>query len=773
MLRTPSRRLLAALAVLSPLVAVASFSAAVVPTDVQMPGTQPNEVFALIEANNCAACHANYDLAVEPGANWQGSMMAHATRDPLFWGAMAVAEQSFDGSGDLCLRCHTPSGWLAGRSTPTDGSALDPAIDQDGVSCDACHRMTNPDTSEWFGVQNAPFLAHDESATPVGYNGSGQLSMWNDGFNKLGPYDDAATPHGFFQSSFHRQSELCGSCHDVSNPVVGDLAPGHGAMAPLPGAFSGTPGTPVDGKAAFNNFPYAYGVVERTFSEHQSSAFKTLPVASYPSLPGELQQGAMADTYNAAIAANPTANYLDGMQRNFSCQSCHMKPVNGKGCALGGVPTRADLPSHDLTGGNYWAPQAIAWLDGQSKLVIGGGMSLPALDAMAAGADRARDNLESAAAIDVAGGFVRVTNLTGHKLISGYPEGRRMWLNIKWFNGPTLIREDGEYGSMMVDIDGAPTLVESILDLDDPNLIAFEAHHGMSQEWADQLLGYGTTGASTPLTYDRVTGAVTETLGGFAGQPAGSKLETFHFVLNDLVLNDTRIPPYGMRYDDAFARNSVPVPDTQYGDPGPGGSYNHWAWHELDIPAGATSATLELLYQPTSWEYIQFLHQANDGSISHLADVGDDLLDAWLATGMAAPHVMTGVSWLVGSGTAPFLDELGALASPALPVPPRLTGSGPAIPGESVAVSLAGGPPGGSAFLVMGFSLLNAPLKGGVLVPNPDIILEGLPLNARGNLSFVFPWPLGATPGSTLYVQYWMQTAQGFAASNGMSITTP
>ena len=25
-------------------------------------------------------------------------------------------------------------------------------------------------------------------------------------------------------------SELCGSCHDVSNPVVGDLAPNHGTQ---------------------------------------------------------------------------------------------------------------------------------------------------------------------------------------------------------------------------------------------------------------------------------------------------------------------------------------------------------------------------------------------------------------------------------------------------------------------------------------------------------------------------------------------------------------
>ena len=46
---------------------------------------------------------------------------------------------------------------------------------------------------------------------------------------------------------------------------------------------------------------------------------------------------------------------------------------------------------------------------------------------------------------------IKVVNLTGHKLISGYPEGRRMWLNIKWFGlNDTLLREDGKYGPIGV-----------------------------------------------------------------------------------------------------------------------------------------------------------------------------------------------------------------------------------------------------------------------------------------------------------------------------------
>ena len=42
----------------------------------------------------------------------------------MFRAALAVANQDIEGVGEYCLRCHTPRAWLEGRSTPTDGSAL-------------------------------------------------------------------------------------------------------------------------------------------------------------------------------------------------------------------------------------------------------------------------------------------------------------------------------------------------------------------------------------------------------------------------------------------------------------------------------------------------------------------------------------------------------------------------------------------------------------------------------------------------------------------------
>jgi hypothetical protein len=79
-------------------------AADVVPNEIKQPGTQPLEIAGLDPVGNCARCHGNYDPTVEPYHTWIGSMMAQAGRDPIYWATQAIAEQDFDGSGDLCLR---------------------------------------------------------------------------------------------------------------------------------------------------------------------------------------------------------------------------------------------------------------------------------------------------------------------------------------------------------------------------------------------------------------------------------------------------------------------------------------------------------------------------------------------------------------------------------------------------------------------------------------------------------------------------------------------
>ena len=638
-----------------------------------MPGTQPGEVGNLESADRCDNCHQDDSPVVNIAHDWRGSMMSHAGRDPIYWATVAIAEQDFDGAGDLCIRCHTLGGWLAGRSTPTDASALTDADAVDAVGCDVCHKMTNPDNLEHSGEQNAPFIANDAGTPVEGHYGSAQLSI-SSASAKLGPYtflQGETTPkHQWDQSQFHRSVDFCGSCHDVSNPVVGDLAPNHGAQRPLAaGTFDGqldTPGNPrnIEDKAAFNNPPYKYGVVERTFSEYKASLLSQTPVSGYSGLPLELQDGAIMLARDAALAADTGGNYADGTPRYFSCQTCHMAATTALGCNKNGVQERQDLPRHDLTGGNYWMPQVMQYMDTQNTLLLGGGLTSAEIAGMNAGILRAQANLENAASLEVTGNTLKVVNLTGHKLISGYPEGRRMWLNIVWKDGGgATIREDGKYGPITLSFDvnddgniDAGDTVDSLIDLNDPNTKVYEAHGAITQEWASKLIAVSASYANVVVAYDRLTGAPTYTVGDIAALNTDEYHETFHFVLNNKVVKDNRIPPYGMAYDKALERSILPVPETQYGNPGSGPDkvFNYWDDFALNPPVGAVTASIKLMYQPTSWEYIQFLDHANNGSVAYLADEGEHMLDAWLNTGMAAPHVMETATW-----TAPDADSDG------------------------------------------------------------------------------------------------------------------
>lgn len=661
-------------------------SVTVIPNEIQQPGTQQMEVPPLIPAlhdkpgpyqnktlnKSCYHCH-DYDRPESIVKIWSGSMMAQALRDPLFWACMAIAEQDFPGAGDLCIRCHSPRAWYDGRSVPTDGSAIR-IDDADGVVCEFCHKMTNPDDSEHRGIMKPPFTANNGKE---GYYGSGMASLSGD-VERLGPYDpirlysvhagkpdpneparDFAAAHPAIKSRFHRDVDFCGTCHDVSNPVVGDLAPNNGAQVPLdPGTFSGIPGTPVDVKAAFNNPPYKYGIVERTYSEYKAGLLSQTLVSDYSTLPAELQAGAIRRAYDSAQLAGNGGNYADGTPRYFSCQSCHLPPVIGHGNNVTGT-RHTDMPLHDMTGGSYWIPSTLHYLYSRGKLRFSDGLKDFQIQSWAEGAARAREVLNNAASLSVNGNVLKVINLTAHKLISGYPEGRRMWINIKWYHADgTLLREDGAYGPLVDDTgnpvmikdpaDGQMIQVESILDLHDPNTRIYEAQPGITQDWAAKLISMDPGRyKNMVLGYDRYSGAAGPTMGTVAASAPGTLEKTFHFVLNNKLKLDNRIPPYGMSYDECRKRNCLPVPEDQYGNPGKGNVYNYWDKITLNPPAEAASATINLLFQSASWEYIQFLYLANDGSVPFLANEGMTMLEAWLNTGMSYPHVMVSATWKV------------------------------------------------------------------------------------------------------------------------------
>jgi len=466
-------------------------------------------------------------------------MMAQAMRDPLFLACLAVAEQDAPSVGDLCLRCHTPGGWQEGRSVDTSGGMVN-AKDREGITCDFCHRAV--DRNYVAGVSPAQdvnvLAALDE---PPQQYGNGQFI--NDPAPlRRGPFGDAQASHDFVESPFHRSSDMCGTCHDVSNPVFVQVAPGDYA----PNGFDEKHPT----MQVRNMFP-----VERTFSEWSQSEYATTGVYA-PQFAGTKPDGIVS-----------------------TCQDCHMHDVDGRGCNETGAPRRPDLPLHDLTGGNYFIPDVLPAL-------YPGEVDVTALQATK---QRAIGMLQKAATMELtpqeSGVTVRITNETGHKLPSGYPEGRRIWLNVVARDVNTaVVYESGAYDP-----------VTGILSHDSQVKI-YELHAGLSPALAGAL-----------------------------GMPAGP---SFHFVLSDSIFLDNRVPPRGFT-NAAFAAIQSPPVAHSYAD----GQY----WDDTDyaLPREAKSVTVTLYYQSTSKEYIEFLRDEN---VTNTA--GQVMFDAWVANGRAAPVIM-------------------------------------------------------------------------------------------------------------------------------------
>ena len=222
-----------------------SHAAAAVPTTINdffLAGSQPLESGSVNQISTCSNCHAGYNQTVEPVFNWKGSMMGQALRDPIFLACLTVANQDAPEVGDLCLRCHTPGGWLEGRSEPTDGSALT-AADRNSVHCEVCHRLVPVQ-----GVGENPFpedAAYTSGCWPVDQNYVATLDllpthaadgmfMVSTNMGKRGPYIGASAQHPVYYTPYQRAAALCGTCHDVSNPVFDRQESG----AYMPNAFA-------------------------------------------------------------------------------------------------------------------------------------------------------------------------------------------------------------------------------------------------------------------------------------------------------------------------------------------------------------------------------------------------------------------------------------------------------------------------------------------------------------------------------------------------------
>lgn len=106
---------------------------------------------------------------------------------------------------------------------------------------------------------------------------------------------------------------------------------------------------------------------------------------------------------------------------------------------------------------------------------------------------------------------------------------------------------------------------------------------------------------------------------------------------------------------------------------------------------------------------------------------------------------------------------------------PLLEGTGDLSSGTVSSVELSNAAPSATTGLFVGVSAINAPFKGGTLVPFPNLLFL-LSTDAGGSLSVPFIMPAGSASGVEIYVQAGIQDGAapvGVALSNAIVGTTP
>jgi len=556
-------------------------------------GTQPDALVDLIEpSTSCTGCHSG-DATTPIYDDWNGSLKAHAGRDPLMYACLDIANADAPGIGDTCLRCHLPKGWLEGRSTPTNGSSMEPQ-DRDSINCNFCHRMVDPYSKPGAPAADAAILAALGLDAPIqsmdlgvpsmpGDNGSAGYvidpedrrrgprpqipgEVWMAG----GPLDPEEACCDFFhrfvsgagdtyQSALHRRSDMCSTCHDVSFPHLMRQPNGSYTLNAL------------NQKHPTGN-KYDMLGEQRTYSEWLKSTFAATGV----------DMGGRFGGLNNPIIRD--------------CQDCHM-PVDEVQACLEPRSERPTTRRHYFSGASTWVLDAIGAYYGPGGESMTNEISEAGVASLQANKARNIDMLQRAADLSV--GVlaepvpklqVRVTNQTGHKLPTGYPEGRRIFLTVEYYsplNPENPIQVLGEYDFNTATLHEESTKV-------------YEAHFGIDAPLAAAL-----------------------------NRPEGP---SSHAALSNKCFKDNRIPPRGFTNAAFAAVQAAPVayeyPDGQY-----------WDDTLYNIPAGACSATVKLYYQSTTREYMEFLRD-NNPNASTPGNNGEIAYNLWAAFGFGEPVLM-------------------------------------------------------------------------------------------------------------------------------------
>jgi len=753
----------------------------------------PYNVFEFVVT--CAGCHGGgIDQNAGHFSNWAGGSMASAARDPVFRANQIAVNNIIrdltgeNGAGNICMRCHSPNGWMSGRFDPTlagdpEGRTMEHSIllstDDEGILCEFCHRATgnvtfmredlNPNDPAWnmlAGISDWPHAGGpyvDQAGTPsiVPGNPLGDATLQiNDGMTYIGKYSGSV-------DIFTSDTPLPGTPYTGQTfgiyppgwPLAGEPVINPDGSVPI--HFEAPIGPPLNPDMTYNYQAQGLSLEHPTAGDRPGLGPQPVPEENSFLRSSEFC-GSCHDltvpVLNHGMPEQRTYTewkYSDFGADNVRCQDCHMPtmmheyaddaPVslNPDPALAGWFPYAKDrnlqggTAFHKFTGANRDLPMMMKELYPEVDLEVLGAPTgndprvfpgmLSNRDTMW---DRAQRNSEimllNAVDVDItiepelvmiqdvdpATGEplfdpvtgepimvpdcdettglckwqmkVQVTNTSGHRIPSGYPDGRRFWLDVKVSDGTdSLVYGSGYYDQAEAELLTAPGVpfnraLEPLID---------------------------TTGGqpNAVMVYERVTGT--------CKQNGKVTCEGSPNLLNDKILFDNRILPAGFDYAALreagvkfwnYDADMVPYEDT---DRYPSGQNWDEVTYRFDAPLGATlSARAEVYWQTHTREFMEHLRDQDTSTVrpegppsifeinypltpNYLSDeIGlDTIVDpyknkalkdnwggiayaAWLLTGKGAPYMVavadtaaetpaqpTGLDFL---GTSPYTLEV-------------------------------------------------------------------------------------------------------------------
>ncbi len=503
----------------------------------------------------CSACHddqATGDAAtmtiqdesglrdVSIGKAWQTSVMANSTRDP-YWHAVVASElhnypNLADEINDTCTRCHAPmandlakkenlplqvfdSGSVEEGNFVQGIYSMDSTNElfnhaMDGVSCSLCHQIADD----------------GNLGTDQGMSGGWVVNEFpEENFQDRPAYGQYADPdQGYMrqQSGYTpvygahiSSSETCGSCHNLKTEPVDEN------------------GQPVPGISHFAE--------QMVYTEWENSAFD------------------------------------DGGAQAQSCQGCHMPKIDQPVllASAGATQARNDFAEHTFLGANTVMQDMLK--NFSAELGVSEDITAADFDESIA---RNREFLKTSASIELQNTSladnklnmdVKITNLTGHKLPSGY-HTRRAYLHV------LVIDADGKvvYENGAIRPDGSIAGVS-----EDANPDSYEIH------------------------YDKITSPTqVQVYQGITGDADGN--QTHSLLAATQFLKDNRLTPAG------FNKNNVPADVAVKGAAATDDDFNNGSdtvSYEMAVSGTAPYTTLvELRYQPFSFGSLMTLFAESD-----------------------------------------------------------------------------------------------------------------------------------------------------------------